>query len=119
MDTDSVFAGHLRSQLESAPPIVLSDWHLVEWLHILNEETSDYEAKYAASLYIMLSRGWTVLPEGHVFKPQWIKNYKSSLEAHSDVTLELHRLRDAGKLVTFEEAKHRFPHALGNLEQPS
>ena len=118
MDTDSVFAGHLRSQLESAPPIVLSDWHLVEWLHILNEETSDYEAKYAASLYIMLSRGWTVLPEGHVFKPQWIKNYKSSLEAHSDVTLELHRLRDAGKLVTFEEAKHRFPHALGNLEQP-
>jgi len=97
---------------------VNSDLNLGKWLEVLGEEHEDPHAEAAADLYMMLSRGLHVLPQGFNLAPQCVDNYRSALDAAVDVSAELQRLRSKGYLITLEEARRRFP-SLRGMDRPT
>lgn len=117
--TNTPFGRHLRHLLDDDDcPWVNSELNLPKWLEVLAEEDDDDEARAAAEVYMMLSRGLHVLPLGQQLAPQYVRNYRSALDAANDVTAELTRLRSKGFIITFEDAKRRFP-ALAGMDRPT
>ena len=118
-ESGTLFGSHLQRLLDSdSTPWVNSELNLAKWLDVLSEEDADPHAEAAAELYIMLSRGLHVLPQGFNLAPQYVRNYRSALEAAVDVSAELQRLRQKGFLLTFDEARQRFP-SLAGLDRPT
>ena len=116
----SLFGNALAHVLQGALPIVRSGLDLVRWLHMLAEENTAINATAAAVLYLRISRGWQILPQGTKMELQWTRNYASAtdVERTAFVNTELSRLQSDGFLLTLEQAQLLFP-SLRGLDRPN
>ena len=97
------FGRRLRVLLDSHGdiPVVFGGFSLPAWLCMLAEEDGDDDGAAAANLWIVLSRGWEILPRGASHPRVRVRNYRSALDEEAAVTRELQRHIDAGFVDTW------------------